>query len=114
MENIYVSGCNDDDIQLECPEQHKIAIKRVYYGAKTDSNCAKRGPLWSSGCCERGQGDCLVPNTDIYTTMNIRCSGYQSCRDTVRRIRTKDHCAREIKHTTYMTVVYSCVAGQYE
>lgn len=110
MENIYVSGCNDDDIKLECPAQHKIAIKRVYYGAKTDSNCAKRGPLWSSGCCERGQGDCLVPNTDIYTTMNIRCSGYYSCQTTVKRIRTKDHCAREIKHTTYMTVVYSCVA----
>ncbi|XP_061176883.1 uncharacterized protein LOC133185593 [Saccostrea echinata] len=110
MKNIYVSGCNDDEIKLECPDKHKIAIKRVYYGAKLDSNCSKRSPLWSSGCCERGKGDCLVPNSDIYTTMNIRCSGYQNCQTKVERIRTKHHCAREIKHTTYMTVVYSCVA----
>nr|XP_022293650.1 uncharacterized protein LOC111104146 [Crassostrea virginica]XP_022293651.1 uncharacterized protein LOC111104146 [Crassostrea virginica]XP_022293652.1 uncharacterized protein LOC111104146 [Crassostrea virginica] len=110
MENIYVSGCNDDEIRLECPANHKIAIKRVYFGAKTDTNCAKRGPLWSSGCCERGQGDCLVQDTDIYTTMNIRCSGYHFCQTTVKRIRTKSHCGQGIKYTTYMTVVYSCVA----
>ncbi|XP_056016317.1 uncharacterized protein LOC125673491 isoform X2 [Ostrea edulis] len=110
MENIYASACNDDEITLECPAENKIAIKRVYYGAKLDANCAKRGPLWSSGCCERGKADCLVPNSDIYTTMNIRCSGYKFCQTTVERIRTKSHCDRKFKYTTYMTVVYSCIA----
>ena len=39
QENIYASGCSDDEVTLQCPENHRIAIKRLFYGVKRSWDC---------------------------------------------------------------------------
>ncbi|XP_060082050.1 uncharacterized protein LOC132561344 [Ylistrum balloti] len=111
VQNIFVSGCSRETIELGCPLGHKIAIKRLFYGVKTDRKCADRGRKHKSDCCRRTYDDCLIFNEDKYNVLNIMCSGYRNCEVDVKRINTRGECDNpEWRLTDYMTVIYDCVS----
>jgi hypothetical protein len=70
IENIFVSGCSGEEISLKCPSDHKIAIKRLFYGVKEDRKCGKKGRKYLDDCCRRTHGDCIVMNEKDYGKLN--------------------------------------------
>ncbi|XP_041351345.1 uncharacterized protein LOC121370277 [Gigantopelta aegis] len=107
LQNIYASGCNDQKLTLQCPEHHRIAINRIFYGVKTDPAC-RRGTQ-SADCCQVTYQDCRVNDDSHYPTLNTRCSGYQRCSFPVESVSTGKHCQEDQWRTDYMTVIYDCV-----
>ena len=101
---------------MKCPPKHKIAIKRVFYGAKLDRQCSRLGRKLSPECCERVQGDCIDHNSDIYTSLNIRCSGYRDCHYDITSIKATRVCRvskdSKSRMTDFMTAVYDCIPGK--
>ncbi|XP_055888290.1 uncharacterized protein LOC106057549 [Biomphalaria glabrata] len=125
--NIHASGCNDQKLELTCPQYHKIAIKRIFYGTKYIS-CASRLPAYknvnasatnrsrynvnmtSAQCCQNTHvSDCLMDAETMYSTLNTKCSGYQSCVLEVQKAQTKDKCRFVKSYTDFMTIVYDCI-----
>ncbi|KAJ8314844.1 hypothetical protein KUTeg_006994 [Tegillarca granosa] len=112
VQNIYASGCTSEKIHLQCPDSHKIAIKRIFYGVKTDRMCRDQGRNRSSDCCQRTHRDCIVMDDDQYQVLNIKCSGYQECDHKVKRVNSRGTCENKEQRTTdYMTIIYDCIPG---
>ncbi|RUS91806.1 hypothetical protein EGW08_000377, partial [Elysia chlorotica] len=131
--NIFASGCTNQQMKLECPDDHHIAVKRVFYGVKYGLGCARpyssssyiprtpegarntssAGTIDSSSsarsCCRPERGDCNVDdNKGIITAINTKCSGRGRCDLQVERAKTEPPCTHR-SYTDYMTIVYDCV-----
>lgn len=110
IENIFVSGCSGEEISLKCPSNHKIAIKRLFYGVKEDRKCGKKGRKYLDDCCQRTHGDCIVMNEKDYGKLNFHCSGFDHCSYKVSTLSAEDVCQNmSHSYTDYMTIIYDCV-----
>lgn len=109
QENIYATGCTDDEVILQCPEHSRIAIKRLFYGVKRNWECRPdRGVPREAACCHTSHTDCLVNDDSKYPTLNTHCSGYQQCKIMVQKVPAGASCT-DAANTDYMTVIYDCV-----
>ncbi|KAL8570534.1 hypothetical protein ACOMHN_008891 [Nucella lapillus] len=106
QENIYASGCSGEEVILQCPLNHRIAIKRLFYGVKRSWDC-QQIPR-KDGCCQADHKDCVINDDSKYPTLNTRCSGYHGCKFMVQKIPTGSRCGSS-PYTDYMTVIFDCV-----
>ncbi|KAL3883419.1 hypothetical protein ACJMK2_029686 [Sinanodonta woodiana] len=110
IQTIYSSGCNNERIFLECPDLHKIAIKRLFYGVKQDRQCANQGRKHSMDCCQARHNDCLVVDDEKYPFLNMLCSGHRRCDIEAKSIETGVSCQDTgYKYTDFMTVIHDCI-----
>ena len=114
-QNIYSSGCSNNRITLECPDYHKIAIKRLFYGVKNDTRCAGKGREHSPDCCQPTHNDCLVVDDLKYPSLNMLCSGHRGCDIEAESIRSGTSCRANGygEATDYMSVIHDCIPGKY-
>ena len=107
--NEIISICNGENLQIDCGGSGKIAIKRVFFGAKSSEdalNCQlenRRNP----NCCQRGYNDCIFYNRNTESVFKRVCSGRRSCLFRVQE--TKE---RQCRSSDYMTVYYQCIPGK--
>ncbi|GFN75515.1 hypothetical protein PoB_000202100 [Plakobranchus ocellatus] len=128
--NIFASGCTKEEVKLQCPAKHHIAVKRVFFGVKYKYDCVPQtvgtyGSGWqgsrlpgnsssdsyssNDNCCRATPKDCQVDdNHNLIIAINTRCSGKGSCDLLVKRKQTEEPC-RHKAYTDYMTIVYDCV-----
>lgn len=113
-QNIYSSGCSNDRITLECPDYHKIAIKRLFYGVKNDTRCAGKGHEHSPDCCQPTHNDCLVVDDLKYPSLNMLCSGRRGCDIEAESIRSGVSCRANGygMATDYMSVIHDCIPDE--
>ena len=115
LENIYTSGCNNERIRLECPKGHKIAIKRLFYGVKSNRRCTELGRKYSDDCCHPTYDDCLVSDDDSkYPFLNMMCSGLPGCDIEANNASSGSKCRNQgyDSVTSYMTVIHDCIPGK--
>lgn len=110
-----ISVCNGENLQINCLDNEKIGIQRVFFGGKSPDynlDCMSRGSS-DPACCRRGQGDCIFYNTITETVLKRMCSGRPRCVYQVRE--TKSNRCRDplITMSDYMTVYYECIPGNY-
>uniref|UniRef100_A0A8W8KE40 SUEL-type lectin domain-containing protein n=1 Tax=Magallana gigas TaxID=29159 RepID=A0A8W8KE40_MAGGI len=106
-----ISVCNGENLQINCLDNEKIGIQRVFFGGKSPDynlDCMSRGSS-DPACCRRGQGDCIFYNTITETVLKRMCSGRPRCVYQVRE--TKSNRCRDplITMSDYMTVYYECI-----
>lgn len=113
-QNIYSSGCSNNRITLECPDYHKIAIKRLFYGVKNDTRCAGKGREHSPDCCQPTHNDCLVVDDLKYPSLNMLCSGHRGCDIEAESIRSGTSCRANGygEATDYMSVIHDCIPDE--
>lgn len=113
-QNIYKSNCSNERITLECPDFHKIAIKRLFYGTKMDNRCSGQGRRHSVDCCQPTHNDCLVVDDTRYPLLNMLCSGKRGCDIEAKSISAGTNCEdRGYRNTTdYMSVIHDCIPGK--
>ncbi|XP_052812056.1 uncharacterized protein LOC128239458 [Mya arenaria] len=112
LENIYTSGCSGERIRLNCPKGHKIAIKRLYFGVKSNPRCTGQGRKYSDDCCHPTYNDCLVSEDDSkYPYLNMMCSGLPGCDVEANNASSGDKCRAKgySSMTDYMTVIHDCI-----
>ncbi|KAL5009992.1 hypothetical protein ScPMuIL_012297 [Solemya velum] len=110
IQNIYSNGCSNEEMKLKCPDNHKIAIKRLFFGVKNDRNCVENGRRHSADCCQSTHHDCRVTDDRKYPRLNSGCSGYPSCTTDSLSIDTGGECPNpDWTSTDYMTVIHDCV-----
>ncbi|XP_052087669.1 uncharacterized protein LOC127724671 [Mytilus californianus] len=110
IEHIFVSGCTDEEMSIKCPDNHKIAIKRLFYGVKKDRRCGLRGRNYMEDCCIRTHSDCIVMNEREYGKLNSYCSGFPECSYNVTVKSAVEACPdMSHKYTDYMTIIYDCI-----
>lgn len=115
IEYISMSGCNDELVSLKCPVDHKIAIKRIYYGVNADRRCASEGRNYKEDCCLRTYSDCIVQSERDYARVNSFCSGFVECNYNMTSISAFNQCKGiSASKTDYMTIIYDCVPGNYK
>lgn len=114
-QNIYSSGCSGERINLVCPENHKIAIKRLFYGIKNDARCSGNGRHHSVDCCQPTHSDCLVVDDRKYPVLNMLCSGQRGCDIAATSIESGPTCHAKGygNMTNYMSVIHDCIPGVY-
>ena len=113
IEHIFVSGCTDEEMSIKCPDNHKIAVKRLFYGVKKDRRCGLRGRKYMEDCCIRTHSDCIVMNEREYGKLNSYCSGFPECSYNVTVKSAVDACPdMSHKYTDYMTIIYDCIPGK--
>ena len=112
-QNVWSSGCSNERITLECPDFHKIAVKRLFYGVKNDTGCSGRGRERSVDCCQPTHNDCLVVDDLKYPFLNMLCSGRRGCDIEAESIQSGMSCrANGYGATTdYMSVIHDCIPG---
>ncbi|XP_050394663.1 uncharacterized protein LOC126812345 [Patella vulgata] len=109
-QNIYASACNNDYLNLQCPKNQRIAIKRLFHGVNTAKRCKNRK---LGDCCRATQNDCREIDESLYPKMNQRCSGRDKCSVIVESIPIRSAaCHTDRDYTDYMTVIYDCVPIQ--
>ncbi|KAL4233003.1 hypothetical protein ACF0H5_007689 [Mactra antiquata] len=110
-QNIYSSGCSKERINLVCPENHKIAIKRLFYGIKNDARCSGQGRYHSVDCCQPTHTDCLVVDDRKYPVLNMLCSGQRGCDVPATSIQSGQACYSKGygNMTDYMSVIHDCI-----
>ncbi|XP_065935859.1 uncharacterized protein [Magallana gigas] len=106
-----ISVCNGENLQINCLDNEKIGIQRVFFGGKSPDynlDCMSRGSS-DPACCRRGQGDCIFYNAITETVLKRMCSGRPRCVYQVRE--TKSNRCRDplITMSDYMTVYYECI-----
>ncbi|ESO93270.1 hypothetical protein LOTGIDRAFT_161833 [Lottia gigantea] len=107
-QNIYASACNNNYLNLQCPRNQRIAIKRLFYGVNTAKRCKNRK---LGDCCRATQNDCREFDDTVYPKLNNRCSGYEKCSIIVESVPIRSTgCQTDRSYTDYMTVIYDCVA----
>ncbi|XP_046330053.2 uncharacterized protein LOC124113640 [Haliotis rufescens] len=106
-QNIYASGCNEQELKLDCGAGHRIAIKRLFYGVKLDAACVGHRRT-RRDCCTASHADCMVNREESYLDINTQCSGYPSCKFMVKKVTTSGQCLK--KTTDFMTIIYDCIA----
>lgn len=113
-QNIYSSGCSNNRITLECPDFHKIAIKRLFYGVKNDTRCAGKGREHSPDCCQPTHNDCLVVDDLKYPALNMLCSGHRGCDIEAESIKSGISCQANGygEMTDYMSVIHDCIPDE--
>lgn len=113
-QNIYSSGCSNERVNLACPPNHKIAIKRLFYGIKNDNRCAGNGRQHSDDCCQPSHNDCLVVNDEKYPFLNMLCSGQRNCDIEAKSIASGKTCKAKGygDMTDYMSVIHDCIPDE--
>lgn len=112
IESIYKTVCSHQKMSISCPDTHKIAIKRLYYGVKQDPICNNRSLIRNHqlpDCCRASTNDCIVLEGSQYPMFNIHCSGYRSCDVRITAVKTSSYCPKISPETHYQRVVYHCV-----
>lgn len=112
--NIYTSGCSKERINLQCPINHKIAIKRLFYGIKNDARCSGNGRKHSVDCCQPTHNDCLVVDDTKYPFLNMLCSGQVNCDIEAKNISSGTSCRAKGygEVTDYMSVIHDCIPDE--
>ncbi|XP_062582539.1 uncharacterized protein LOC134244293 isoform X2 [Saccostrea cucullata] len=105
------SSCNGNNLQITCLDNEKIAIQRVFFGARPrDSklDCKAEGET-DPNCCRRGYGDCLSYNSNTAAIVTRLCTGRPTCLYLTRSVKL-DRCPDPTLDTSdYMTVFYNCI-----
>lgn len=112
IESIYKTVCSHQKMSISCPDTHKIAIKRLYYGVKQDRRCNNRTLIRNHQlpeCCRASTNDCIVLEGSQYSMFNIHCSGYRSCDVRITAVKSSSFCSKIGPKTHYQRVVYHCV-----
>ncbi|XP_025097751.1 uncharacterized protein LOC112566040 [Pomacea canaliculata] len=107
QENIIASGCTGEELSLQCPAGHRVALKRLFFGVKRSWDC--QAPKRAADCCSATHTDCMVNDDSKYPPLNTHCSGYQQCKFVVQKVPAMERCPGS-PHTDYMTVIYDCVS----
>nr|XP_022341789.1 uncharacterized protein LOC111135755 isoform X2 [Crassostrea virginica] len=102
-----ISSCNGENLQIDCGGSGKIAIQRVFFGAKSSEdalNCKSKDTRKDPSCCRRGYDDCIFYNSITESVFKRVCSGRRSC-----LYRVQETKGRQCRSSDYMTVYYRCI-----
>ncbi|XP_061197009.1 uncharacterized protein LOC133205255 [Saccostrea echinata] len=107
------SSCNGNNLQINCLDNEKIAIERIFFGARSTVSpldCNAEGET-NPACCRRGYGDCIAYNSNTATIVTRLCTGRQTCLYPTRSVKI-DRCQDPtLESSDYMTVYYNCIPG---
>lgn len=105
-----ISSCNGENLQIDCGGSGKIAIQRVFFGAKSSEDalyCQSEDTRKDPSCCQRGYDDCIFYNRNTESVFKRVCSGRRSC-----LYRVQETKGRQCRSSDYMTVYYQCIPGK--